>query len=158
MEAAFKLKDEISVQTEHAREVLERLENLIYSVSPRKRASNVIHVSLVELHDKQSGRIDAQKVAEYMGIPLKRLVEGLDLSYKAAHKNPSSESFQVVLQPIKRILEILDEIFAKPETVRAWLNTPHADLGGRTALQTILEKNSQAVLTVLENAVAGVPV
>ena len=93
-----------------------------------------------------------------MGIPLKRLVEGLDLSYKAAHKNPSSESFQVVLQPIKRILEILDEIFAKPETVRAWLNTPHADLGGRTALQTILEKNSQAVLTVLENAVAGVPV
>lgn len=55
-------------------------------------------------------------------------------------------------------MEILHEFFQKPETVRVWLNTAHPDLDGHTALEMILANNPNAVLRILENAAAGVPV
>ena len=117
-----------------------------------------LQVTLPELHDEATGRIDAQKVANYMGVPLARLAEALQLNYKAIHRNPSAEAAQSPLKPVKRSLEILHEFFHKPETVRVWLNTPHPDLDGHTALELILANNSNAVLRILENAAAGVPV
>jgi hypothetical protein len=114
-------------------------------------------VILPELHDAASGRIDAEKIATYTGVPLKRLAEGLQLNYKAVHRNPCAESFQPALRPVKRALEILHEFFQKPETIRVWLNTPHPDLDGHTALEMILANNTNAVLRILENAVAGLP-
>ena len=74
------------------------------------------------------------------------------------HRTPSAEAAQSPLKPVKRSLEILHEFFHKPETVRAWLNTPHPDLDGRSALEMILASNPIAVLRILESAAAGVPV
>ncbi len=113
---------------------------------------------LPELHDKATGRIDGRKLAAYMGVPLKRLADGLGVNYKAIHQNPSAESCQAALKPVKRCMEILHQFFRKPATVRAWLNTAHPDLEGHTALEMILAGNPEAVLRILENAVAGVPV
>jgi hypothetical protein len=131
--------------------VQEKLEGML-------RGPGAVQVILPELHDKASGRINASKVAQYMGLPLKRLSEGLQLNYKAVHRSPSAEAFQPALKPVKRALEILHEFFNKPETVRIWLNTPHPDLDGRSALDLILANNPTAVLRTLENAAAGVPV
>jgi hypothetical protein len=122
------------------------------------RGTKGLQVILPELHDEASGRINAHKVATYMGVPLKRLAEGLQLNYKTIHRNPAAEACQPPLKPVKRALEILHEFFNKSETVRVWLNTPHPDLDGRTALEMILANNPNAVLRILENAVAGVPV
>ena len=122
------------------------------------RGGGGLQVTLPELHDEATGRIDAQKLAVYMGVPLKRLAEGLQLNYKAIHRNPSAEAIQPPLKPVKRSMEILNEFFNKPETVRVWLNTPHPDLDGHTALEMILADNPIAVLRILENAAAGVPV
>lgn len=146
-------------------EILERAAELQSQVAAMQEKLQVLlrgvgglQVVLPELHDETSGRIDAQKLAVYMGVPLKRLAEGLQLNYKAIHRNPSAEAIQPPLKPVKRSMEILHEFFSKPETVRVWLNTPHPDLDGRTALEIILANNPNAVLTILENAVAGVPV
>ena len=117
-----------------------------------------MRVVLPELHDEKTGRVDAQKLADYMGVPLKRLADGLGLPYKTIHRNPAAEAFQAVLKPVKRSLDILDDFFRKPELVRVWLNTPHLDLDGSTALETILNNQAVAVLTILENALAGVPI
>lgn len=126
--------------------------------SLRASAGVGVRVVLPELHDEATGRVDAQKVADYLGVPLKRLAEGLEINYKSAHRNPAADAFQGVLRPVKRSLEILDGFFRKPELVRAWLHTPHPDLDGSTALETILEDKAEAVCTILENALAGVPV
>ena len=123
-----------------------------------QRGAGALLVTLPELHDEATGRIDAQKVADYMGVPLKRLAEGLQLNYKTIHRNPCAEAFQPALKPVKRSVEILQDFFHKPETVRVWLNTPHPDLDGQTALEMILANHTNAVLRILENAAAGVPV
>lgn len=114
-------------------------------------------VILPELHDPATGRIDAQKVADFMGLPLKRLADGLGLNYKAVHRSSAAGSFQTALQPVKRSLEILHEFFAQPEIIRVWLNTAHPDLDGRTAVETILGGKGFAVRRLLESAWNGVP-
>jgi uncharacterized protein (DUF2384 family) len=154
MEATFEKKPQLLREAAKLQEqitvIQEQLQHLLHN-------AGTLQVTLPELHDEKSGRIDAQRLADYLGIPLKRLAEALDLNYKTTHRNPSAESLQATLRPIKRILEILQDFFRKPETVRVWLRTPHPDLGD-SALETILHKKSAAVLTVLENAVAGVPI
>jgi hypothetical protein len=82
------------------------------------RGAGGLQVTLPELHDEATGRIDARMVANYMGVPLARLAEALQLNYKAIHRNPSAESARPPLKPVKRSLEILHEFFHKPETVR----------------------------------------
>ena len=111
---------------------------------------------LPELHDQKNGRIDAQKLANFMAIPLKRLAEGVELNYKAVHRDPSGESFQEALRPVKRSLEYLHELFQKPATIRVWLNTPHPMLDGKTALATVLEGKAFAIERLLGNAWDGV--
>ena len=118
--------------------------------------SGGLRVILPDLH-AENGRIDAQKVADYIGIPLKRLSDGIGLRYGSVHRNPSAESLQDALWPVKRTLELLQEFFGRRETIRVWLNTPHPDLGGKTALEVILENKAVAVQTILENAFVGVP-
>ncbi len=146
-------------------EILERAAELQSQVAAMQeklqtllRGVGGLQVVLPELHDDTSGRIDAQKLATYMGVPLKRLADGLLLNYKTIHRNPSAEAFQSALKPVKRSAEILHDFFHKPETVRVWLNTSHPDLDGHTALEMILANNPNAVLRILENAAAGVPV
>jgi hypothetical protein len=106
---------------------------------------------LPELH-ASNGRIDAQKVADFLCIPLKRLAEGLGLNYKAVHRDPSGESFQVALCPVKRSLEYLHELFQKPASIRVWLNTSHPMLDGKTALEAMVEGKAFAVERLLGNA------
>lgn len=144
LERAAELQSQVAVMQEKIQALL--------------RGVGGLQVVLPELHDEASGRIDAQKLATFMGVPLKRLAEGLQLNYKAIHRNPSAEAFQPALKPVKRCAEILHDFFPKPETVRVWLNTSHPDLDGHTALEMILANNPNAVLRILENAAAGVPV
>ncbi len=139
-------------------ELQDRISAVQHELQALLRGVGGLQVILPELHDEATGRVDAQKVALYMGVPLARLAEALQLNYKAIHRNPSAETAQSLLKPVKRSLEILHEFFHKPETARVWLNTPHPDLDGHTALETILANNSNAVLRILENAAAGVPV
>ncbi len=143
LEQATRLQDEIAA-------IQEKVNGLI-------RTARSVIITLPELHNQATGRIDAQKVANFIGIPLKRLAEALDLNYKAVHRNPSAVGFQEALQPVKRVLELLHEFFPNPESARIWLNTPHPDLNGQTALETILAGNAEAVLILLENASAGIP-
>jgi len=153
--AALKHRPAILDQAAELQSQLTAMQEKLQSIL---RGGGGLHVTLPALHDRISGRIDAQKLAVYLGVPLKRLAEGLQLNYKAVHRNPAMESIQASLKPVKRVVEILNEFFVKPETVRVWLNTPHPDLDGRTALELILANNPVPVLRILENAAAGVPV
>lgn len=137
-----------------------KIRGQIAKLEEELKALNVVEVPKVilpELHDAATGRIDAQKVADFMGVPLKQLSEGLGLYYKAVHRSPSASGFQQALRPVKRSLEILREFFGPAEAIRAWLNTPHPDLDGTTAMETILEGKADAAWTLLENAWNGIP-
>ena len=114
-------------------------------------------VVLQELHDPATGRLDAAKIAEYLAVPLAQLARALGANYATVHKTPAALPLQERLLPIKRTLVILSDLFRDQRTVRAWLNSPHPDLGKRTPLAVILEGHGDAVATILENAIEGIP-
>ena len=114
-------------------------------------------LTLQELHDPETGRLDACQVAEFLKIPLKKLAEGLGKNYSTVHKTPTAFALQAPLRSIERILEILDDVFSNRAQVLAWLNHSHPDLGGRTPLDVICEGYVDAVEDMLEAALMGIP-
>ena len=116
-----------------------------------------VTVSLQELHDPETGRLDASQFADYLKVPLKQMAQALGKSYPAVHKTPSAPDLQPSLRSIKRILEILEQVFPTRAAVLAWLNNPHVDLGRRTPLEVILEGYPVAVEDMLEAALIGLP-
>ena len=57
---------------------------------------------------------------------------------------------------VLRVREILENMLLK-ENVDTWLNLPHQDLGNRTPQSVIDEGMADAVVTLLENALIGLP-
>lgn len=114
-------------------------------------------VTLQDLHDPNTGRLDAVRIAEYLKVPLKQLAGGLGKNYSTVHKTPSAPALQPILRSIKRILEILDQVLANRSTALAWLNSPHPDLDQRVPLDVILEGHADAVEDMLEAALTGTP-
>lgn len=114
-------------------------------------------VTLPELNDPATGRLDARRIAEYLGVPLSHLAAALGQRYQSLHKTPAAPSVQAGLRPIKASLDILAQVIDDPATIRAWLNSPHPDLGMRVPLQVMLEGHAGAVETILANAIEGIP-
>jgi hypothetical protein len=114
-------------------------------------------VELPELHDPDSGRLDAQRIADYLDVPLTQLAAALGRNYRTLYKTPASVAVQPGLRPIKLSLDILSRVFGEPAIVRAWLNAPHPDLGQRTPLSVILEGHATIVAAMLQDAIEGIP-
>lgn len=118
---------------------------------------NPIQPSLPELHDPGTGRIDARRIADYLGITLKELSEALGEKYATVHKTPASERLQPGLRRLKRILEILASYLSARVDILAWLNSPHPDLDEEEPLDLMLTGEGEAVRTLLENTLLGHP-
>jgi uncharacterized protein (DUF2384 family) len=114
-------------------------------------------LTLQELHDPETGRLDAIHVAEYLKLPLKQFAGALNKNYSTVHKTPAASSLQPSLRSIKRALEILEQVFVDRSSVLAWLNSPHPDLGKRSPLDVILQGYPDAVEDMLEAALTGTP-
>ena len=114
-------------------------------------------MSLPDLRDTTSGRIDAQRVAAYMGVPPALLAEGLGLVSADVHKMPDEPGRQVILVPIIRILEMADAVLGGREAVVAWLHRPLDELEAESPAAVILAGEAGAVATLLENAIGGIP-
>jgi len=127
-----------------------------HSREPRQRGSVSSHV-LAELHDPETGRLDAGRIASFLGAPLSSFAKFSDVSVAGLHKSPRSVSVQPHLIPIARSLAILTQLLSSKESVLAWMNSPHPDLGGQTPLQLVLEGKAQVVTDLLEAALAGQP-
>lgn len=133
------------------------LENVRRLLAETHAPRTFLEVPLRELHDENSGRIDAQKVAEFLGVSLAELVQALGASYPAVHRTPAASSLQGSLRPIKRSLDLISRASRTPADAKAWLNDPHPALGERTPLELILSGKSGAIITLLENLRAGIP-
>lgn len=120
-------------------------------------ASKRLKGSLPELHDPSSGRLDVQRVADYLGVSRTQLTDAIGGSNRAADHTTKSPVEREHLLSIKRSLDILSDVIGEHTTVLAWLNSPHPDLAMQTPMQIILASQPRALEQLLENAVMGIP-
>lgn len=144
---------------------LEMLEAFVRASTAEPRAvpaglratGGAVDVPLPALRSAASGRLDAQKIADYMGIPLRRFAIALGLPYASVHKTPDAPRGQEPLTPVARVLELAAAVLGSREAVRMWLNRRLRELENESPLQVILAGEAGAVETLLYNARSGIP-
>jgi len=115
----------------------------------RQSAVPQLHIGAPDLR-APTGRLDAIKIAKQLGVPLARLATVAGVSRQALSQTPDSPGIQIALNPIARALHVLDRSL-HPDDQRKWLRASHADLEGKTPLDTIMSGNADAVARLLEN-------
>jgi|GEM_PF-3181645 antitoxin Xre/MbcA/ParS-like protein len=102
----------------------------------------------------KSGRLDARKIAARLSVSLNRLAAAVPISRQALRAKPDSPRAQVALDPIARVLDIL-EVMLPGQQMYGWLQTPHIRLDGKTPLQAMLDGQAERVARMLEIARGG---
>lgn len=153
---------EADVDEEAAEEVLERTQLLLERA--RHEAGSVLpgvpgnywHGLLPELH-AESGRLDAQRVANFFGLSLAALGRAVGVSRAALHKTPDASSLQKKLHPWHAVAGALLDILESKEAVRAWLHTPNPELESQTPLALMQGGEADVVAALLRDAMTGQP-
>lgn len=139
----------------NVRRMIEKIK-LAASRAPRRHEQLARHV-LADLHDPKSGRLDARRIASYLQISLSSLAAATGRSVAAIHKAPAADSLQEALAPAAQTISLLSDVLQSREQVRAWLRSPHPDLGNRIPMRLIQEGHAGAVADMLAAALAGQP-
>jgi DNA-binding NarL/FixJ family response regulator len=142
--------DEVQAARIRVRAALEQLPTVEERRGP---LADVLGVSAPGLR-APSGRLDAKKIASQLGVSLAGLAKITPISRQALNETPDSAHAQAALDPLARILDVLDTVLPR-EHVTAWLNAPHARLEGETPIRAILEGRGEQVARMLERARSG---
>jgi hypothetical protein len=110
-----------------------------------------------ELHDPESGRLDARRVSAHFGLPLAEVARVLGRGVATVHKTPDAPSLQSGLALFERVAVSLRRLAGPPDNWRIWLNATNPDLGGETPLFFIRNGKGQIVAELLEDALFGQP-
>jgi len=137
-------------------DVEELLRRVGYLVNPWGPASLAAHV-VRDLHDPETGRLDAKRIAEYLALPLSTLADGLGRSVAAVHKSPASLPLQAKLAPIAWTIGALSLVLRSRDNLLTWLNSPHPDLDGHTPMSLIVSGRAVELSDMVKAALAGQP-
>jgi hypothetical protein len=110
-----------------------------------------------EVHDPKTGRIDATKLSQMLGIPVKRIAEIVNAKPATVHKTPTAPALQEQLGEFERIVAALLQLTGSRENLRMWLNASNSEFGGSTPLELILTGKSEVVRNLLEDTLLGQP-
>lgn len=109
------------------------------------------------LHDPQSGRLDAARIAEFFALPLAGIARIVGRSLPTLHKTPDAPSLQESLAVFERIAASLIRSKATGITMRSWLGARHPELSDKTPLAVIEEGHAGVVADLLDDTLVGQP-
>jgi CheY-like chemotaxis protein len=110
-----------------------------------------------ELHDPENGRIDARRVADFLGLSLTKLAKSLGRSPQSVHKTPDSIRLQDKLGLFLRLASGLNALFGTEGNGKIWLNSPNPDLDNTRPLDLIEQGKVEIVAELLEDSLLGHP-
>jgi hypothetical protein len=119
--------------------------------------SRAVRPAAADLHDRESGRVDAARVARFFGLSLSGLAKALDRSPQTLHKTPNAPRLQRALLPLARIATSLVTLFGTAEKARVWMNAPHPELDHVAPLELVKANKAVVVADMLEDALLGHP-
>src|SRR3990172_3930195 len=137
-------------------DVEELLRRVGYLVNPWGPASLAAHV-VRDLHDPETGRLDAKRIAPSLALPHSKFADGLGRSVAAVHKSPASLPLQAKLAPIAWTIGALSLVLRSRDNLLTWLNSPHPDLDGHTPMSLIVSGRAVELSDMVKAALAGQP-
>jgi hypothetical protein len=123
----------------------------------RTMASLLEH-TLLEAHDPASGRYDALRVGQRLGLSGAEMAQLLGWTPRGVRKNPTSPRLQEPLTRLMAMVTLLRDLLdGSMPYVRVWLRAPHPALGGRTPLSYLLEGRPEPVEDLVRAIATGQP-
>ncbi len=129
----------------------------VFEAGEPRRPSALDETMVEEFHDRATGRLDANAVAQALGVSVSRLAKGLGLTASALSKRPHAKAAQDALREIEFAVAALRRLLGSDSRVRAWLNAPHPDLGGDAPLALLTKGSSKDLADYVRGALAGQP-
>jgi Protein of unknown function (DUF2384) len=97
--------------------------------------TQVLHPTLF---NASTGRLDAERIAEEMAVPVKVIADALGLKAPGVRKNPDATRLQTDLRRIYTIWTTLVELYSGDKThARIFLNTPNRYLNRKAPIEFI---------------------
>ena len=118
-------------------------------VSPARLFSTIVP----DLHNPDSGRLDAKRVSDTFGITLSRLSRVLGRNLSTVSKTPDAEALQDRLVAFERIATALQQLGWSLDRIRIWTKTPAPLSDGRTPGDLISEGLAVVLAQRLEDLV-----
>ncbi len=116
------------------------------------------HVGLQPaLHDPETGRLNARRIADWFDLPVAGLARALGRSSAAVHKTPAALSLQAGLAVYQRIGIALSVLAGSEAGAKIWLHTLNPDLEGNTPNALLRQGQAEIVASLLDDALAGQP-
>ncbi len=109
------------------------------------------------LHDQKSHRLNAIKIAQLFGLPIRQLAILLNDLPQTVHKTPASKHLQNKLLLFERIARGLALVDHSKNNFRRWLNAPNLELNNKTPKEVILSGDGEIIANLVEDAISGQP-
>jgi CheY-like chemotaxis protein len=107
-------------------------------VDAQRLVADVFALPTADLRSER-GRLDAQRIADTLGVPLAELATALGVAYRTVHKTPDSEALQPRLAPFANVLAMLSDVFVGDRRrIRGWLREARSEFDGRAPLDALL--------------------
>lgn len=116
-------------------------------------ATALLNHTLLSVHDPETGRYDAKRLADVLAITQKEMASIVGYSARGLGKNPASPKLQDdlarLVQLINKLRELLD---GDMSLVRIWLKAPHPSLANAQPI-TYLEEGHLELIEGLVHAI-----
>lgn len=130
--------------------------NLLRVLSEAKGAGTArIHETFVRDFHDQSGRLDAARVAEAMGLTLSQVARAIGVTPSALSKRPAAGAAQAGLRELEFCWATLLDMLGGEELARAWLHAGHPDFTGKPPLDYLTEGGAKRLGDYVRAALAG---
>lgn len=112
---------------------------------------------IAEFHDPRSGRLDAQRIADVLELPLAALAKGLGVTRAALARRPTAAAAQPGLRQLESGWAGLRRVLGDDHAIRAWLHAARPELEGHAPIDLLRAGSVRALADYVESALAGQP-
>lgn len=125
---------------------------------PRRSSLDSVRAVIESSADlrEESGRLSAKQVADVFGLKQKELAEWAGISAARLNRTPDAEYLQPMLGFFERIAR-LRIVLKDDATFRKWLRTSLSDLGSRSPLELLKERQWQVLADYVDDILTGAP-
>jgi len=114
-------------------------------------------VVITPMRDPKSGRFDAQRMADFLGVRPAEIARYLGVHRSTVLRHPTGPKIQAKAAELEFLFAELWRLLGSAESARAWLKTPSPFFQGKTALELIEENQGEIVRAVIEDLKEGIP-
>lgn len=144
----------------HERELEYRIAKLTGQpkvLSKQPQPTRIPVLAVHELHNDNSGRLDAKLIAKGFGMSLADVSRSIGKKLQTVHQTPDSPALQKSLFPFERIASALLKLTGSEKGLKVWLNTPNDAFPGEFPIEVLKQGHGELLAEMLEDVLVGHP-